>query len=62
MKKSVEMSRLRLELLILDIGNILNNKYTYILLVLIGIGIFLRFYHLGFNSLWLDESTNIHYG
>jgi 4-amino-4-deoxy-L-arabinose transferase-like glycosyltransferase len=36
--------------------NILNNKYIYVLLVLIGIGVFLRFYHLGFNSLWLDES------
>src|SRR3989304_8470993 len=37
--------------------NLLKNKYVYILLILIGFGAFLRFYHLGFNSLWLDEAA-----
>jgi mannosyltransferase len=40
-------------------NNLLKNKYTYILLILIAIGVFLRFYHMNFNSVWLDEvATN----
>lgn len=34
--------------------------YLQVLLVLTIIGIFLRFYNLGFNSLWLDEAFTYH--
>ncbi len=33
------------------------SRYVQILIVLTVIGIFLRFYNLGFNSLWLDEAS-----
>jgi 4-amino-4-deoxy-L-arabinose transferase-like glycosyltransferase len=33
------------------------NRYVQILLVLTLLGAFLRFYNLGFNSLWLDEAS-----
>src|SRR5208337_881199 len=33
------------------------SRYVQILIVLAVIGIFLRFYNLGFNSLWLDEAS-----
>ena len=33
------------------------SRYVQTLIVLMVIGIFLRFYNLGFNSLWLDEAT-----
>jgi 4-amino-4-deoxy-L-arabinose transferase-like glycosyltransferase len=38
---------------------ILNSRYAQILLSLIILGSFLRFYNLGFNSLWLDEATTL---
>ena len=45
----------------LSLGNIrsvlLGSRYVQILLALILIGGFLRFYDLGFNSLWLDEAS-----
>jgi mannosyltransferase len=38
---------------------VVNSRYIQSLIVLTVIGFFLRFYNLGFNSLWLDEaSTN----
>ncbi len=36
---------------------IIHSRYAQILIVLTLIGFFLRFYNLGFNSLWLDEAT-----
>lgn len=42
-------------------ASVLNNKYIYVLLILTGIGIFLRLYHLSFNSLWLDEAATYNY-
>lgn len=36
---------------------ILNSRYVQLLLCLTTLGFFLRFYHLGFNSLWLDEAS-----
>jgi mannosyltransferase len=45
----------------LSAGNIRDtlrhSRYLQILLSLTIIGIFLRFYHLGYNSLWLDEAS-----
>lgn len=42
-------------------GNIksvlVNSRYAQLLLSLTVIGLFLRFFNLGFNSLWLDEAT-----
>jgi mannosyltransferase len=38
-------------------NTLVNSRYTQILLCITAIGIFLRFYHLGFNSLWLDEAS-----
>ena len=35
------------------------NRYLQILIGLTLIGIFLRFYNLGWNSLWLDEASNL---
>lgn len=34
-----------------------NSRYAQLLLCLTVFGVFLRFYHLGFNSLWLDEAS-----
>ena len=36
---------------------VLKNRFTAILSIIIIIGAFLRFYHLDFNSLWLDEAV-----
>jgi uncharacterized membrane protein len=36
---------------------IARSRYVQILIGLVVIGIFLRFYNLGFNSLWLDEAS-----
>jgi 4-amino-4-deoxy-L-arabinose transferase-like glycosyltransferase len=36
---------------------LLNSRYAQLLLGLTLLGFFLRFYHLGFNSLWLDEAS-----
>ena len=36
---------------------LVNSRYAQSLVVLTIIGIFLRFYNLGFNSLWLDEAS-----
>jgi len=38
---------------------ILKNRYAQILIVLTIIGFILRFYNLGFNSLWLDEASTL---
>ncbi|MGB7787727.1 glycosyltransferase family 39 protein [Methanoregula sp.] len=41
-----------------NIKNIIrNSRYVQLLSCLTLIGFFLRFYHLGFNSLWLDEAS-----
>jgi len=46
----------------LTIGNIketlFRSRYFQILLSLTLIGTILRFYNLGYNSLWLDEASN----
>lgn len=34
-----------------------SSRYVQILIALTTIGFFLRFYHLGYNSLWLDEAS-----
>ena len=34
-----------------------HSRYVQTLICLVAIGIFLRFYNLGFNSLWLDEAS-----
>ena len=39
----------------------LHSRYVQILLVLTIIGFLLRFYNLGFNSLWLDEATTLNW-
>lgn len=36
---------------------LVNSRYAQSLVVLTIIGVFLRFYNLGFNSLWLDEAS-----
>ncbi|MGA2120601.1 MAG: glycosyltransferase family 39 protein [Methanoregula sp.] len=36
---------------------LLHSRYTQILISLTIVGLFLRFYNLGFNSLWLDEAS-----
>jgi len=33
------------------------SRYTQILVILTVIGLFLRFYHIDFNSIWLDEAA-----
>jgi len=38
-------------------SSIINGRYIQILILLTIVGGFLRFYNLGFNSLWLDEGT-----
>ena len=40
---------------------LLHSRYVQILLVLTSIGFLLRFYNLGFNSLWLDEATTLNW-
>lgn len=40
---------------------ILNNRYAQLLILLVAIGFALRFYNLGFNSIWLDEGTTFGY-
>jgi mannosyltransferase len=40
---------------------LLHGRYLQILLVLTIIGFLLRFYNLGFNSLWLDEATTLNW-
>ena len=40
---------------------LLRSRYTQILLALTIAGLFLRFYNLGFNSLWLDEASTYTY-
>ncbi|MCU0631897.1 MAG: glycosyltransferase family 39 protein [Methanolinea sp.] len=42
-------------------NNVLSDRYTQIVLLLTVIGLFLRFYNLGFNSLWLDEAVTYYY-
>lgn len=45
-----------------NLGNvILKNRYAQILLLLLVAGFVLRFFNLGFNSLWLDEATTLTY-
>jgi mannosyltransferase len=39
---------------------LLNSRYFQILLSLTVIGFFLRFYHLSYNSIWLDEATTFY--
>ena len=39
---------------------LLHSRYVQILLSLTLIGFFLRFYHLGYNSIWLDEATTFY--
>jgi len=38
---------------------LLKSRYIQIVLILTVIGAFLRFYHLDFNSLWLDEASTL---
>jgi len=40
---------------------IYHSRYVQILLSLTVIGFFLRFYHISFNSLWLDEATTLNF-
>ncbi len=40
---------------------IFSSRYAQILIILTVIGLFLRFYHLSFNSLWLDEATTLNW-
>lgn len=41
--------------------SIISDKYVQIILLLTVIGSLLRFYNLGFNSLWLDEAVTYYY-
>ena len=38
-------------------SSVVNSRYIQILISLTIVGGFLRFYNLGFNSLWLDEAA-----
>ena len=38
---------------------IMKNRYAQMLIALTVIGFILRFYNLGFNSLWLDEASTL---
>jgi len=38
---------------------LIHSRYVQILLLLTLVGLFLRFYNLGFNSLWLDEASTL---
>jgi mannosyltransferase len=40
---------------------IIHSRYAQILILLILVGFVLRFYNLGFNSLWLDEATTFNW-
>ncbi|MCZ0862388.1 glycosyltransferase family 39 protein [Methanocorpusculum vombati] len=40
---------------------LLNNKYTVIVCVLTLVALFLRLFHLGYNSLWGDEIATVHF-
>jgi mannosyltransferase len=40
---------------------ILNSRYIQLLILITCIGFFLRFYNLGFNSLWLDEASTLNF-
>ena len=40
---------------------LLHSRYVQILLILTIVGFLLRFYNLGFNSLWLDEATTLNW-
>jgi mannosyltransferase len=40
---------------------LLNNRYMQLLIIITCIGFFLRFYNLGFNSLWLDEASTLNF-
>jgi mannosyltransferase len=43
-----------------NIGNVLkNSRYTQIILAMTVLGLFLRLYHLDYNSLWLDEASTL---
>ncbi|MBP2134358.1 4-amino-4-deoxy-L-arabinose transferase-like glycosyltransferase [Methanomicrobium sp. W14] len=42
-------------------GVVLGNRYAQMLIGLVIIGFALRFYHLGFNSIWLDEGSTLGY-
>lgn len=49
------------DLTVENIGTVLkNSRYTQIVLALMALGLFLRFYHLDYNSLWLDEATTLY--
>jgi 4-amino-4-deoxy-L-arabinose transferase-like glycosyltransferase len=43
----------------ISISTLFRSKYLQLLLVITAIGCFLRFYNLGFNSLWLDEASTL---
>jgi mannosyltransferase len=46
------------DLTVENIKNVLlNSRYAQIIVILTAIGAFLRFYNLGFNSIWLDEAS-----
>jgi mannosyltransferase len=40
---------------------LLNSRYIQLLILITCIGFFLRFYNLGFNSLWLDEASTLNF-
>ena len=42
-------------------GLLLYNRYAQMLILLVIAGFVLRFYNLGFNSIWLDEGTTLGY-
>lgn len=43
------------------VSSLLKDRYVQIILILTIVGFFLRFYHIGFNSLWLDEAVTYHF-
>jgi len=50
----------RSDLSLENLNNVLRyNRYAQILLLLTFVGLILRFYHLDFNSLWLDEGATL---
>jgi mannosyltransferase len=42
-------------------STIINSRYIQLLILITCIGFFLRFYNLGFNSLWLDEASTLNF-
>lgn len=42
-----------------NIYELFKNKYIQLVILITTIGFFLRFYNLGFNSLWLDEASTL---